>query len=116
MKIFLLICLSLFLNSAAASLEMSSYSDEQICMFAKDPPVPDQIIFELVDREIECDDGMVINTPETLILKDSARLLRFKRWNKMLRGKGPIYSTHSGTNLKIDTLGNEKSIIIDKAF
>ena len=34
----------------------------------------------------------------------------------MLRGKGPVYSTRSGTNLKIDTFGDEKSITIDRAF
>ena len=34
----------------------------------------------------------------------------------MLIVKRPIYSTHSGTNIKIDTFGNEKSITVDKEF
>ena len=56
------------------------------------------------------------NESEISINKVSARALKFKRWNKMLRGKGPVYSTRSGTNLKIDTFGDEKSITIDRAF
>jgi hypothetical protein len=48
--------------------------------------------------------------------KSSVISLRFKRWNKSVRGKGPVYSTSSGTNLKIDTFGDEKSITIDRAF
>ena len=39
--------------------------------------------------------------------KSSARGFKFKRWNKMLRGKGLVYKTRSGTNLKIDTFHDE---------
>ena len=71
---------------------------------------------EINKRKISCNDGIVVNQSEISLNKNSARTLKFKKWNKALRGKGPIYSTHSGTNLKIDTFGEEKSITIDRAF
>ena len=46
----------------------------------------------------------------------SQRFLRLKKWNKMLREKSPVYLIRSGTNLKIDTFGGEKSITVDRAF
>ena len=112
MKILLFISLSLIIKFSLASLDFSNFNDEQICMFLKDPPVPVHVTFEIEARKITCNEGNVdIETK-----KVSARALQFKRWNKMLRGKGPIYSTRSGTNLKIDTIGDKKSITIDKAF
>ena len=60
--------------------------------------------------------GLRLKCHDSLISKDSPRLNKLKRWSKMLRGKGPIYSTRSGANLKIDTFGDEKSITIDKSF
>ena len=85
-------------------------------MFPKDPPLPAQITYEINSREIECNDGVATKINESLISKDSPRVNKLKRWNKMFRGKGPIYSTRSGANLKIDTFGDEKSITIDKSF
>ena len=85
-------------------------------MMAKDPPLSAQVTYEINKRKISCNDGIVVNESEISINKVSARALKFKRWNTMLRGKGPVYSTRSGTNLKIDTFGDEKSITIDRAF
>ena len=116
MKILLLITLSLIIKFPLASLDFSNFNDEQICMFAKDPPLPVQVIFEIEARKISCNEGNVISQSDIVTNKASTRVIQFKRWNKMLRGKGPIYSTHSGTNLKIDTIGDKKSITIDKAF
>ena len=116
MKIFLALSLAITLKTAAASLEVSSFSHDQICMMAKDPPLSVQVTYEINKRKIICNDGIVVNESEISINKNSARALKFKRWNKMLRGKGPVYSTRSGTNLKIDTFGDEKSITIDRAF
>ena len=116
MKIFLVLSLAITLKTAAASLEVSSFSHDQICMMAKDPPLSAQVTYEINKRKISCNDGIVANESEISINKNSARALKFKKWNKALRGKGPIYSTRSGTNLKIDTFGDEKSITIDRAF
>ena len=114
MKIFIFLSLAITLKTAIASLEIGDFSDNQICMIAKDPPLSVQVNYEINEREIICNDGIAVNESEILINKASARAL--KRWNKMLRGKGPVYSTRSGTNLKIDTFGDEKSITIDRAF
>jgi hypothetical protein len=78
--------------------------------------LPAQVIFEIEAREIICDEGVAFKRSEISISKESERFFRLKRWNKMLMGKRPIYSTRSGTNIKIDTFGNEKSITVDKVF
>ena len=116
MKIFLFISLITALKVSIASLEVVDYSDDQICLIAKDPPLSEQVTFEINARKIICNEGIAIRELEVSKNKASARGLKFKRWNKMLRGKGPVYSTHSGTNLKIDTFGDEKSITIDRTF
>ena len=116
MKIFLFLSLVIALKTSVASLEVSSFSHDQICMMAKDPPLSAQVTYEINKRKISCNDGIVVNELEISINKNSARALKFKKWNKALRGKGPVYSTRSGTNLKIDTFGDEKSITIDRPF
>ena len=116
MKILLFISLSLIIKFPLALLNFSNFNDEQICMFAKDPPLTVQLTLEIEIRKITCYEGNVISQSDILTKKASARALQFKRWNKMLRGKGPIYTTRSGTNLKIDTIGDKKSITIDKSF
>jgi len=85
-------------------------------MFAKDPPLSAKVIFEIEARDIICNEGIAYKRSETLNSMGSQRFLRLKRWNKMLRGKRPIYSTSFGANIKIDTFGGEKSITIDKVF
>ena len=116
MKIFIFLSLAITLKTAIASLEIGDFSDHQICMIAKDPPLSVQVTYEINKRKISCNDGIVVNQSEISINKNSDRTLKFKKWNKALRGKGPLYSTRSGTNIKIDTFGDEKSITIDRAF
>ena len=115
-KLLLLMALSFISTCVLSSLDISDFSDDQICIFAQDPPLSAQVIFEIEAREIICDEGVAFKRSEVSISKESERFLRLKRWNKMLMGKRPIYSTRSGTNIKIDTFGNEKSIIVDKKF
>jgi hypothetical protein len=116
MRLFLFISLAIISQFVFASLDVSDFSDDQICVFAKDPPLSAQVIFEIKARDIFCDEGISFKKSEVSISKESERFLKLKRWNKMLMGKRPIYSTRSGTNLKIDTFGNEKSITVDRAF
>ena len=116
MKFFLCISLSFFSTCVIASLEVSDFSDDQVCIFAKDPPLPAKIIFEIKARDIICDEGIAFKRSELSISKESERFIRLKRWNKMLMGKRPIYSTRSGTNIKINTFGDEKSITVDREF
>ena len=116
MRIFLFISLALISQFVFASLDVSDFNDNQICIFAKDPPLSVQVIFEIQARGIICDEGVAFKKSQVSISKESERLLRLKRWNKMFMGKSPIYSTRSGTNIKIDTFGGEKSITVDKKF
>jgi hypothetical protein len=39
-----------------------------------------------------------------------------KSWNKMLRGKKPIYITSDGSQISVDPIGDEKSIKLFKRF
>ena len=116
MKSVLFFSLTLTLKIAFASLEVTGFSDNQLCMFAKDPPISEEVLSEINEREIACNDGVASIKSDILTNKSSTLSLRFKKWSKALRGKGPLYSTNSGTNLKIDTFGDKKSIIIDRAF
>ena len=116
MKVILFISLAITFNIAVASLEFSEFSNDQICMFTKDPPISEEVNLEINERGITCNDGIELIKSDMSTNKSSVISLRFKRWNKALRGKGPVYSTSSGTNLKIDTFGDEKSITIDRAF
>ena len=116
MKAIIFFSLTLTLKIAFASLEVTGFSDNQLCMFAKDPPISEEVLSQINERGITCNDGIVIIKSDMSTNKTSVISLRFKRWNKALRGKGPVYSTSSGTNLKIDTFGDEKSITIDRAF
>ena len=116
MKIFLCISLSFISTCVIASLDVTDFSDDQICVFAQDPPLPAKIIFEIEARDIICNEGVAFKRSELSISKESERFIRLKRWNKMLMGKRPVYSTRSGTNIKINTFGNEKSITLDRKF
>ena len=116
MKVVLFISLSITLKIAIAALELSGFSDNQICMFTENPPISEEVLFEINERGIACNDGVASIKSDILTNKSSTLSLRFKKWSKALRGKGPFYSTGSGTNFKIDTLGDEKSITINRAF
>jgi hypothetical protein len=39
-----------------------------------------------------------------------------KSWNKILRGKKPIYTTSGGSQISMDSIGEEKSIKLFKRF
>ena len=55
------------------------------------------------------------NNPELLSGVESI-LDKLKLWNKILRGKKPIYTTNSGTQIKVNPIGDEKSINLIKPF
>ena len=48
--------------------------------------------------------------------RGKAILNSLKSWNKMLRGKKPIYITSGGSQISVDPIGNEKSIKFFKRF
>ena len=79
MKIFSFVFLILIAQSSIAFLDVSGFNDDQICVFAKDSPIPAQITYEINARDIECHDGVVIYASKALTSKGSVRLIRLKR-------------------------------------
>jgi len=50
------------------------------------------------------------------VTRGKAILDSLKSWNKMLRGKKPIYTTNSGSQISVNPIGNEKFIKLFKRF
>ncbi|MDB9937598.1 hypothetical protein OAD78_00250 [Candidatus Thioglobus sp.] len=50
------------------------------------------------------------------ISKGEVILDSLKNWNKMLRGKKPIYITSGGSQISVDSIGDEKAIKLFKRF
>ena len=50
------------------------------------------------------------------VSRGKAILDSLKSWNKMLRGKKPIYTTSGGSQISVDSIGDEKSIKLFKRF
>tara|TARA_Y100000758_G_scaffold263252_1_gene202088 strand:- start:100 stop:474 length:375 start_codon:yes stop_codon:yes gene_type:complete len=59
---------------------------------------------------------MDLNDNPELVGGDESILDKLKLWNKILRGKKPIYTTNSGTQIKVNPIGDEKSIKLIKPF
>ena len=55
------------------------------------------------------------NNPE-IVSSGESTLDKLKRWNKMARGKEPIYITNSGTTIKVNPFADEQSVILNKPF
>ena len=70
----------------------------------------DSINLDLNPSIMDSDDN-----PE-LIGGGESTLDKLKLWNKILRGKKPIYTTNSGTQIKVNPIGDEKSINLIKPF
>ena len=50
------------------------------------------------------------------VSRGEAILDSLKSWNKMLRGKKPIFTTSGGSQISVDSIGDEKSIKLFKRF
>ena len=55
-------------------------------------------------------------TDSKFVSHGEAILDSLKSWNKMLRGKKPIYITSGGSQISVDPIGDEKSIKLFKRF
>ena len=113
-KLLLLLLLSLALSSISYANNTPDMNNDAPCggKFLTSP----HIVTVLYERRSSCDDGVAIKTVKTPIVKDSTLTSKLKRWNKMIRGKRPIYTTKTGTNIKVDPFGGEKSIKLNKSF
>ena len=59
---------------------------------------------------------MYFEADSEFVSHGKAILDSFKSWNKMLRGKKPVYTTKSGAQILVDPIGNEKSIKLFNTF
>ena len=59
---------------------------------------------------------MNIETSSEYISRSETILDSLKSWIKILRGKKPIYITSDGSQVSVDSIGDEKSIKLFKPF
>ncbi|MDB9975686.1 hypothetical protein OAE24_05895 [Candidatus Thioglobus sp.] len=59
---------------------------------------------------------MNLEADSKFVSRGEAILDSLKSWNKMLRGKKPIYITSGGSQISVDSIGDEKSIKFFKRF
>ena len=55
-------------------------------------------------------------TDSKFVSRGEAILDSLKSWNKILRGKKPIYITSGGSQISVDPIGDEKAIKLFKRF
>jgi hypothetical protein len=60
--------------------------------------------------------AMNSETDSKFVSRGEAILESLKNWNKILRGKKPIYITSGGSQISVDPIGDEKSIKFFKRF
>ena len=75
------------------------------------PSPPEHIVTEVKKRGLGGggDDSELVGGGESILDK-------LKLWNKILRGKKPIYTAKGGTQIKVNPIGDEKSIKLIKPF
>ena len=60
--------------------------------------------------------AMNLVTDSKFVSRGEAILDSLKSWNKILRGKKPIYITSGGSQISVDSIGDEKAIKLFKRF
>ena len=60
--------------------------------------------------------AMNLETNSEFVSSGQAILSSLKSWSKILRGKKPIYITSGGSQISVDSIGDEKSIKFFKSF
>ena len=60
--------------------------------------------------------AMNSETDPKFVSRGEAILDSLKSWNKILRGKKPIYITSGGSQISVDPIGDEKAIKFFKRF
>ena len=59
---------------------------------------------------------MDLEADSVLVIRGSTILESLKSWNKMLRGKKPVYISTGGSQISVDPIGDERSIKFFKRF
>ena len=76
------------------------------------------IKFSILDSmNLDLNSSIIVldNNPE-IVSSGESTLDKLKRWNKIIRGKKPIYTTKGGTQFNVNPIGDEKSIKLFKLF
>ena len=111
-KLLLTLLLSLGLTTISSAGYLDDWTDDhQLCVWVDNPSPPDYMVDEAKKRELNCggDDSELAGGGESILDK-------LKLWNKILRGKKPIYTAKGGTQIKVNPIGDEKSIKLIKPF
>ena len=110
-KLLLTLLLSLGLTTISSAGYLDDWTDDQLCGWMDNPSPPDYMVDEVKKRELSCggDDSELVGGGESILDK-------LKLWNKVLRGKKPIYTAKGGTQIKVNPIGDEKSIKLIKPF
>ena len=53
---------------------------------------------------------IVLDNNLEIVSSGESTLDKLKRWNRIIRGKKPIYTTRGGTQFNVNPIGDEKSI------
>ena len=69
-------------------MRLADFSDDQICMIAKDPPLSEQVTFEINERKIICNEGIAINEVRNINKKALLELLNLKDGIRCLEERG----------------------------
>ena len=115
-KIFLLLLLSISLKTISSSGYLDEWNDHQSCGWVNNQSPHTRIDDEVNMKSYYCDDGRFNKIDKAPITNSSILVNKLKSLNQILRGKKPIFSTNDGTQIKIDPLDEEKSIIFNKLF
>ena len=114
-KILLLLLLSISLKTISSSGYLDEWNDDQSCEWVNNQS-PHIRIDEVNMKSYYCVDGSFNKVDKAPIINSSILVNKLKSINKILKGKKPIYSTNGGTQIKIEPLDEEKSIILKKLF
>ncbi|MDC0483250.1 hypothetical protein OAN88_02820 [Candidatus Thioglobus sp.] len=116
-KIPLLLLLSISLKTISSSGYLDEWNDDQSCEWMNNQSPYTRIDDDKVNmKSYYCVDGSFNKVDKAPIINSSIIVNKLKSINKILRGKKPIYSTNGGTQIKIEPLDEEKSIILKKLF
>ena len=115
-KILLLLLLSISLKTISSSGYTDEWNDDQNCERVNNQSPHTRIDDEFIMKSYYCVDGSFNKVDKAPIINSSILVNKLKSLNKILRGKKPIYSTNGGTQIKIEPLDEEKSIILNKLF
>jgi len=115
-KLLLLLLLSISLKTISSSVYLDEWNDDQSCRTLNNQSPHTRIVDEVNIKSRFCDDSDFNKIDKVPIINRSTLVNKLKSLNQILRGKKPIFSTNSGTQIKIEPLDDEKSIIFNKLF